>query len=82
MAGIEIGLERQQAQHLVDRARDFPDATLAPCPHGRTDVVDRAHAAVVQIAFDAEIEIRRVDAYEDVRAQFQKMRSQSPTQGE
>src|SRR5690606_40009389 len=41
---IERFLERQQAQHAIDRTRDLPQPTLAPCSHGRAYVLNSRDA--------------------------------------
>src|SRR3546814_1224985 len=45
---------------------DLFRALLAPRPHRRADVVHRAHAALLEPFFHAQVEVRRVDADEGV----------------
>ena len=64
---VELRLERQQAQHEVHDCADGAHAPLPPGPHLRTHVLNRAQALVLQLLREPQIEVRRVDADEDVR---------------
>ena len=65
---VDRRLERKQRQHPVDAAADLRDALAAPRPHRRAHEMDRAHAAALELALEAEVEVRRVDADEDRHA--------------
>ncbi|MCG3146367.1 MAG: hypothetical protein HONDAALG_04403 [Gammaproteobacteria bacterium] len=61
-------LEGKQRQHQVDAAQDGADPALAPGPHARADIVNRGDPRRVHCHLYAEVELRRVDPDEDVRA--------------
>ncbi len=63
---VEALLERQQAQHQIDRAADRPHAPLAPRPDLRADVLHGADPARLQARRDPQVELLGVDADVDV----------------
>jgi hypothetical protein len=77
---IKVGFERQHAQHLVDRCLDAVDARLPPGPHLRTDILNRLDAGRAQPRGERQIEIRRIDAAEQVRWIGQQARGELPPQ--
>ena len=68
MPRIDRRLHRKQAEHAVGARADRARAFLAPGPDRRADVMHRADARVLEPAFEAEVEVGRVDADEDIRA--------------
>ena len=71
MPCVDRRFHREQAQHAVGAVADLLGTLLAPGPDRRTDVVHRAHAAFLQPALDAEVEVGCVDADIDVRLPVQ-----------
>ena len=69
---IKRFFERQKSQHQVGRSADFENAFLSPGPDRRADVVNRFDALLFQIPFEGNIEVRGVDADEDIGAQLAK----------
>ena len=78
---VELGLERQQAQHQVDSA--VPIVRTRPCRHahtcGLTYCTVRMPAALSPLR-EAQVELRGVDADEHVRARRQEARAQRRAQ--
>ena len=62
VTSVEVSLERQEAQHEVAGLADATDAALAPRPHLRAHVLHRAQPAALQLLFEAQVEVRHVDA--------------------
>ncbi len=65
---VDRRLERKQREHPVDRAPDLAHALAPPRPHRRAHEMHGAHARALELRFEAEVEIRRVDADEDRHA--------------
>ena len=63
---VELRLERQQAEHQVGGARHVPDPSRSPGPELRTHVLNGRDTRAAQPLLEAEVEIGRVDADEDV----------------
>ena len=59
-------LEREHHQDAAHRARDAPHAPAPPSPHRRAHVVDRRDAGVLQLALQAQVEVGRVHADEEI----------------
>ena len=68
---VEGRLERENGEQVRHGAHDAPCAPAAPGPDRRTDVLDRGNAGVLQLAFEVEIEIGRIDADEHCRPLLQ-----------
>ena len=64
---VEALFERQQAQHQIDGFMDAARPALPPRPDLRTHVLHRRNAGGAQVARQAQIEFRRIDADEHVR---------------
>ena len=64
---IERLLERIHHQDAVDRARNAPHAPAAPGPDRGAHIVDGGDAGVLELAFEPEVEIGRIDADEEIR---------------
>src|ERR1700690_3993328 len=60
---IEALLEGEDHQHLANVFAYLLDAALFPRPQLRADVVNDRHAALVQLARQAQVEIRKVDQH-------------------
>src|SRR6185503_21292785 len=69
--------EREDEQHLGDRAPDLADAAPAPRPDRRADVVDRGHARPLELHLQVEVEIRRVHADEKRGRLVEEMRGEA-----
>ncbi len=69
---VEALLEGQQAQYQVHGLVNAARAALPPRPDLRADVLHRRDAGGVQVARQAQIEFRRVDADEHVRFRRQE----------
>ena len=75
---VQGRLEREHHEDAVHRARDAVHAPAAPGPYLRAHVVDRRDAGVLQLALDAEVELRGIDADVDVRALGEQRLGQPP----
>ena len=62
--------ERQECQDQIGGSANFENAFLSPCPNGRADVMNGFDALLFQVTFEGNIEIRGVDANEDIGTQF------------
>src|SRR3546814_12957373 len=80
VTGLDLRLHREQAQHAVGAAPDLRRPRFAPGPDRRTHVVHGAHAATLEPALQAEVEIRRIDADEHVRLPVQDLLAQLAAQ--
>ena len=69
---VDAALERQQAQHEVEEARHARRAPAPPGPDLRAHVLHRPQARGMQRGREAEVELGRVDADEDVRTAFEQ----------
>ncbi|MNF31712.1 hypothetical protein D3C84_124800 [compost metagenome] len=67
MGVVELRLERKQGQHQVAGVTNLQHAFLPPGPDGGTDVVHGLDPGTAQFEFEAQVEIRRIDADEQVR---------------
>ena len=65
-------LERKQGQHVIDRARDRGNAAAAPGPDRGTDVVHYRNSGALQACFQAQVEVRRIHAYEQLRPRLEQ----------
>jgi hypothetical protein len=65
---VKALLEGQEAEHQVDRVAHAPHPALAPRPELRAHVLHRRNARRVQTPREPQVEVRRVDADEHVRA--------------
>ncbi len=74
---VELLLERQQAKHQIDGRADTAHAPLSPRPHLRTHVLHGAKPRGSQIACQPEIEFRRIDPDEHIRALRQQSLAQA-----
>src|SRR5690554_718430 len=63
---IEAFLEGKETEHQIDGARDLVDTATTPGPDRGTDVVHGGYALPAQALFQAETEIRGIDADEEV----------------
>ena len=79
---VHRGFKRKEAEHEVNAAANFVDALFFPCPQRRADVMHRLHAARVQGAGDAQVEIGGVDADEHIRRVARPMGKQRFLRGE
>ena len=61
---VERKLERKERQDPMHCPADLVNALAAPRPDRRAHEVHRPHAGALELRFDAEVEIRRVDADE------------------
>ena len=77
---VHAALERQQAQHQVEEARHARRAPAPPGPDLRTHVLHRPQSRRVQRGREPEVELRRVDADEDIRAAFEHRAADSRAQ--
>src|SRR5690606_24267072 len=59
-------LHWKQAEHTVGAAADLGGALLAPGPDRRADVMNGGDAGVLQMVFQAKVEVWRIDADEHV----------------
>ena len=73
----QLGLEREDAQHMVGCAADLLDALGAPGPDGRADEMHGLDARSAQIHFQAQVEVGRIDADEHVGLALQQARTQA-----
>ncbi len=64
--------ERQEGQHQIRRSAYFENAFLSPRPDGRTDVMNGFDPLLFQIPFEGNIEIRRINADENIGLKFGK----------
>src|ERR1035438_6097198 len=64
---IELLLEGKDHQHLTDVLPYQLDARLPPRPQLWADVIDHWDSALVQLARQAKIEVRKVDQHGSVR---------------
>ena len=64
--GQQLGLEREQAQHVVGGGFQLGQLLGPPGPERRADEVQRLEAGAFQPRLQVEIEIRRIDADEQV----------------
>ena len=64
--GVDLGLERKDAEHQVGGLLDLLDPLAAPGPDRRADEVHRLHAGGAQLDLEVEVEVGRVDADEGV----------------
>jgi hypothetical protein len=69
VALVEGGLEGEQAEHQVGRPADLADPLAAPGPNRGADVVHRADARPAQLDLQPQVEVRRIDADEQVGLQ-------------
>src|ERR1035441_2647826 len=60
---IEALLEREDQQHPANVFAYLLDAALLPRPELRADVVNDRHAALVQLARQAQVELGEVDEH-------------------
>ncbi len=77
VATVEVGLEREQDEHPVDELGDGADAPLAPGPDLRTDVVDDRNPEPLELAGEAQVELREVDQDGDRRTALLAGRDQT-----
>src|ERR1051326_1864835 len=70
---VEIGLKRKDAEHQIDRARHFVDASRVPSPNLRTDIVNYLllWRLPLQRARQPQIATRVVDQHYCVRFALQ-----------
>jgi len=80
VARVDRRLHREQAEHAICAGGDLRRARFAPGPHRRAHVVHGAYAALLEPAFDAEVEVGRVDADEDVGLPVQHALAKRPAQ--
>lgn len=80
--GVDLRLEREQAEDVVDRARDRLDTPGAPRPDRRADEVHHRHARAPHGDLDVEIEIGGVHADEGHRRIGQQVLLQFAPDGE
>ena len=64
---VEVRLEGQQAQHEITGGADAAHAALPPGPDLGTYVLHGAHIDAFQTARQRQVELRGVDADEDIR---------------
>ena len=64
---IKLLFEGKDHQHLANVLAHALDAALLPRPQLRADVVDDGHAALVQLARQAQVEVGEVDEHGGVR---------------
>ena len=69
---IQRRLHRKQGQHALDGPPDLLDPSAAPGPDRRADIMHGRHAGLLQRSLEAEVEIRRIDTDEDIRAQIEQ----------
>ena len=65
--GVDFGLEREQAEDVVNSLGDRFDAPGTPRPDRRADEVHHRHTRLPHGDLDVEIEVRRIDADEGQR---------------
>ncbi|MNT75056.1 hypothetical protein D3C72_2139200 [compost metagenome] len=63
---IKRFFERQKSQHHIGGSAYFENTFLSPCPDGRADVVNSFNTLFFQVAFEGDIEIRRINANKDI----------------
>src|SRR5206468_3832572 len=68
----QLRLEGEDAQHVVAGALEFLDALHAPGPDRGADEVHGLDAAALEVFLEPEVEVRGVDADEDVRPLLQQ----------
>jgi hypothetical protein len=76
MLGQQLGLEREDAQHMVGRAADFLHAIGTPGPDRRADKVHGLDAGFTQAGFQPQVEVGRIHTDEHRG----RMRNQALTQ--
>ena len=74
---IERGFEGKQAQYVIDGARDMPNPVPAPGPDGRADVLDGRDAGPPQLFRERQVEIRSIDADENLRPDLSQFAQQA-----
>mmetsp|Transcript_5757 Transcript_5757/g.14034 ORF Transcript_5757/g.14034 Transcript_5757/m.14034 type:complete len:458 (-) Transcript_5757:1291-2664(-) len=62
----DLGLEGEEAEHMVGRGLDLDDALRPPGPDRRADEVHGLDAALAQPVLQAEVEVRCIDADEHI----------------
>ncbi len=60
---VELALKRKDDQHLAHVALHQLDASFAPGPELRADVVNHRNTAAMQLPRQAEIELREIDQH-------------------
>src|SRR5450756_2124478 len=74
VCGKQGGLEREDTQHMISTATNFFKSLRAPGPNRRRHKVHRLDAMRLQIGLQIQIEIRRIDTDENIRALLQEAR--------
>jgi hypothetical protein len=82
LALVEPLLERQQAQHQIDRLVNAPYAALPPGPHLRTDVLHRRNPRRVEPRREPQVGVGRVDPDEHIGACGEEGPAQTRQQAE
>ncbi len=77
---IELGFERQQAQHQVTAPSNGARATLPPRPDLRADILHRCNAARLEARREVQVERRRIDADKHRRLPGEQARQQHRAQ--
>jgi hypothetical protein len=74
---VDRRLERKEREHPVDRATDPADAAAPPSPHRRRDQMHGTRAGPLELRFEPEIEIGRVDADKHANALGESLRTRA-----
>src|SRR5690606_27356544 len=82
VALVDGWLHREQAEYAVGAAADLRRAALAPGPDRGADVVHGADAGLPELAFQAQVEVGRVHADEDIRLPLQQPATQAGAQAQ
>ena len=69
----QSGLKRKKAQHMVHTALDFLNALRPGGPNRRADKLNRLDTSLAQGRFEVQIEVRRINANEHIRASGQQV---------
>ena len=70
----QVDLEGKDAQHVIDAALDLLDPLRPPGPDGRADEMRGLDARGLEVALQIQIEVRRIDADEDIGPVLQQAR--------
>jgi hypothetical protein len=69
----QSGFKREKAQHMVSTALDFLHPLRPGGPNRRADKLNRLDTGLAQRCFEVQIEVRRINANEHIRAPGQQL---------
>ena len=72
MLGQQVGLKREDAQHVVGSAANLVHPVGAPSPDGRADKVHGGDALCLERRLQAQVEVGRIHANKDAGALAQQ----------